>query len=151
MPDMDLQQIIKDKQAELAETHERARVLQREIATLQATWDIVNGAKPQLGRIRLEASARLRSSQDASELDSVRKRNPKGLIEDLVINALVVGAESLDEIEGLVNDGAQFPITRGALRTQLMHMKNDEKVVSDKPGVYRLPTKGDGLATGQSS
>jgi hypothetical protein len=80
-------------------------------------------------------------------------RNPKGSVQSAMLEILSDGVErDLDYIEEKQRTILPVPITRGALRTALMTLKNEGEVVSRKQGYFQLVQKGESPAgTGLSN
>jgi hypothetical protein len=164
---MDLLELLRKKESELADALDLVRSLQKQIAVFRAAVDIANGVTDaptaqNMARHGIIAGARKGIINGAMEeekgiinraiaegtrvrvkvLDDEkapdRKRNPRGMVAKLILEALQSGATSLDQIEAAVNAAALVPINRGSLRTQLMLMKNEGLVDSEKPGVFSL-------------
>lgn len=83
--------------------------------------------------------------QYAHEIEpSPTGRNPRGVVRKLLLELLADGEErDLDYLEIALNDRAPSTVTRGALRTTLMTLKNAGLLTSRKPGVFQQAKKGE--------
>jgi len=150
---MDIKQLISHKRALLKAAQEKVSELQQQIAMLEnmASEDaldtaLANKIKP----TRLEwpvpmpmpvsrATLIIRPRQMAT---TATGRNPKGSVRDALLKILADGAvHDLDNIEKEQRAILPSPITRAAIRTTLMMLKNDGEVVSHKQGYFQLAPK----------
>ncbi|MGB9149485.1 MAG: hypothetical protein WCB36_04485 [Burkholderiales bacterium] len=137
---MDLNKLLKDKEAALAHAKAQVLVLEKQIKTLSESLAMLAptefeeylASKPK-DSISLTPIERIEN-----RLESTRQRNRKGEIQKIILSVLTNADQHLKKIEGGVNLLAARPITLGQLRTVLMNLKNEGFVKSDRPGFFRL-------------
>lgn len=159
---MDINQLLKAKEATLAMVKKEAAILEGQIANLR----IVASIKPtQYEKMVLEKPEMHVSVEDASGEEFIqpkpdgvsttsnteRVRNPKGSIKAIALEVLATSDQSIDKIEAGINEKAFKPVSRASIRTLLMYLKQDGVVVSEKQGVFRLAEKSENPAVTGSS
>lgn len=78
---------------------------------------------------------------------TLKGRNPKGVTRKLLLDLLADGqTRDLDFLEREINVRLPNNLNRATLRTALMNMRQDNKIVSPKAGHFCLPVKGESPA-----
>lgn len=158
---MDIKQLISHKQALLKAAQDKVYELQQQITMLEtiAAEDAVDTAlasmiKPAEKTVTdhlfdgLQAVSKVIIQHQTGQLKATSTgRNPKGSVQSAILEILSDGVErDLDYLEEKQRTILPVPITRGALRTALMTLKNDGDVVSRKQGYFQLAQKGESPA-----
>jgi hypothetical protein len=160
---MDIKQLISHKQALLKAAQDKVFELQQQIAMLEAMASedavdtaLANKIKPVEKAITSNVSvgfSRVKRSPEtwpfplpgiapAKAKATATGRNPKGSVHTAILSILKDGEErDLDYLEEKQRSLLPVPITRAALRTALMMLKNDGEVTSRKQGYFQLAKK----------
>ena len=140
--------IIKKKRAMLALAQQAAAKLVKEIAMLESLQSPTDELEQWLETKVEESQARPADSiQVQFPLTSIKAqaatpagRNPKGATEIAIKETLGDGAvKDITSILDGANKRLPNPLTRNAIRTQLMYLKQEGKVLSPTDGSYSLP------------
>lgn len=160
---MDLKEIITQKRSMLEMAREKVADLERQIQALESVaktddFDLLLASKIRqptaealsqaLKPVQVEKIANQSDGLTVGSLSPTAKgRNPKGVTRKMLLEALTDGQlRDLDFLAEEVNKRLPNPMTRPALRTALMYMRENGEVISPKAGYFRLPHKSENPA-----
>jgi len=135
--------LLAKKRSMLAIAEATVKKLQAEVAALEAEPDDFEQwleqkiekqqreAEPTQGAIPLVIKAKAATPSG---------RNPRGAVARVIVDLLNTGGEhDISGILAYANSKLANPLTRNSLRTQLMYLRQEGKVISEVEGVYKAP------------